>query len=182
MSGLPSEYKSRFMAGGVSSMKLHRDLGVTQKTAWFMAHRIRQAFREDPKDFQGPVEVDETFMGGSAKNKHKNKKPKKWTTTKTPVVGIKDRDSNKVSVTSLPAVRKDTVFAIIDYSIQPGAEIFTDDFPMYQKLPNHTSVNHSAGQSWTAWLNRSNVIVGRSRALIESLSRRRGPLTRRTPS
>ena len=59
---------------GLSSMKLHRDLGVTQKSAWFMAHRIRQAMSENGSLFAGPVEADETFVGGLEGNKHGNKK------------------------------------------------------------------------------------------------------------
>ena len=59
---------------GVSSMKLHKDLGVTQKTAWHLAHRIRETWKDNQGDFLGPVEVDETFMGGREKNKHEDKR------------------------------------------------------------------------------------------------------------
>ena len=59
---------------GVSSMKLHRDLGVTQKTAWHLGHRIRKAWENDTGLFSGPVEVDETWVGGKERNKHESKK------------------------------------------------------------------------------------------------------------
>ena len=79
---------------GVASLKLHRDLGVTQKTAWFMMHRLREAWAWGPEEFEGPVEVDETFIGGKRKNMHADRRKLyegRGAVGKRPVVGIKDR-------------------------------------------------------------------------------------------
>ena len=82
----------------VSSMKLHRDLGITQKSAWFLAHRLRDAWKRDDGPFLGPVEVDEVYMGGKFRNMHGYKraeareKPHKG---KTIVAGAKDRHTNQ---------------------------------------------------------------------------------------
>ena len=86
----------------VSSMKLQRDIGVSQPTAWFMLHRIRESWAEDNDDqFDGPVEVDETDFGGERRNmsikKRKAMNKSRGPVGKTAVVGVKDRDSNEVS-------------------------------------------------------------------------------------
>ncbi len=81
---------------GVSSMKLHRDLGITQKSAWHLAHGIREEWNVAADKFAGPVEVDETYVGGKESTKHESKKLNagRGTVDKVAVAGMKDRDIN----------------------------------------------------------------------------------------
>ena len=134
----------------VSSMKLHRDLGVTQKTAWFMLQRLREAWLDTGADkFMGPVEVDETFIGGRRDNMPSAKRRQlkgRGTVGKTPVVGAVDRDTNTVKARVVERRDKATLHGFIGDVVHAGAEVYTDDFPAYRSLPNHQSVNHSAGQ------------------------------------
>lgn len=81
---------------GISSMKLHRDLGVTQKTAWIMAQKIREGWTGGESLLDGTVEVDETFMGDKEKNKHESRRSHALGLSgKTVVMGMKDREANK---------------------------------------------------------------------------------------
>ena len=84
---------------GVSSMKLHRDLDITQKSAWHLAMRLRATWSESSRVFSGKVEVDESYFGGLEKNKHESHKlhEGRGATGKAAVVGAKDRASNQVS-------------------------------------------------------------------------------------
>ena len=96
---------------GVSSMKLHRDLDITQKTAWHMLHKIHFAISGSGILMSGTVEVDETYVGGLERNKHESDKLKagRGSAGKTAVIGIKARESNQVSAQVIDNTRCATV-------------------------------------------------------------------------
>ena len=131
---------------GVSSMKLHRDLGVTQKTAWHLGHRIRKAWEVDSGLFGGPVEVDETWIGGKERNKHESKKQRagRGPVGKTAVVGMKDRETGRVTATPIEHTDRETLQGFVDSNTEDGAKVYTDEHPGYHGIPNHETVKHSA--------------------------------------
>ena len=136
---------------GVSSMKLHRDIGVTQKTAWFMQQRIREAFAEvGPLVFDGPVEVDEGYFGGLEKNKHESRKLKagRGPVGKTAVVGARDRATGKVVARVVDSTDKDTLqIFVAEHVADDDVQVYTDDTSAYKGLPNpHETVRHSVGE------------------------------------
>ena len=135
---------------GVSSMKLHRDIGVPQKTAWFMLQRIRQAWsHDDLHAFAGPLEVDETYMGGKERNKHKGKKLKagRGTVGKAAIVGAKDRKTNKIKAMVVKAADAKTLQGFVFATALAGATVYTDDAAAYKGMPfDHHAVKHSVGE------------------------------------
>ena len=135
---------------GVSSMKLHRDLEITQKSAWHLAHRLRKAFESGAPLFAGPVEADETFVGGKRKNMSKTKRKElKGTTTMTVVVGTKDRETNKVAARPVERADIPHVAGFVAKKTKPGATVYTDQANVYKHLGawfDHETVNHSVGE------------------------------------
>ena len=123
---------------GVSSMKLHRDLGITQRSAWFLAHRLRGAWKDHGSHFTGPVEADETHIGGKRKNMPKAKRETltgRGAVGKMAVTGMKDRTTNRVSARSVPATDKPTLQGFVAEHAAPGSKVFTDDASAYEGLP-----------------------------------------------
>ena len=135
---------------GVSSMRLHRDLGITQKSAWYMQQRIREAFAHlGPKVlFEGPVEVDETYFGGRERNKHYHKKlhAGRGTVGKTAVVGAKDRGTNQVVAKVVRSTDSETLQGFVTEHTTRTAKVFTDEARAYEGLPNRAAVKHSVGK------------------------------------
>ena len=132
---------------GVSSMKLHRELGITQKSAWHLAHRIRENF-QDQRPFVGPVEADETFVGGKERNKHADRKlhAGRGPVGKTAVVGVKDRASKRVRAAVIGNTDAETLQGFVAESTVPGSMVYTDGETGYVGLPNHDVVKHSVGE------------------------------------
>ena len=136
---------------GVSSMKLHRDLGVTQKTAWHLAHRIRKTLEAKQEHFVGPVEVDETHMGGKRKNMPKAKRKEltgRGSVGKVTVAGAKDRETNRISAKVVPGTDTKTLQAFVREKAKAGATVYTDDAAAYRGMAGyeHEAVNHSVGE------------------------------------
>src|SRR6202049_2808304 len=134
----------------VSSYEIHRGLGVTQKTAWFMLHRIRLAMQDAGfNKLNGEVEVDETFIGGKARNMHKAKRAEKITGTggkdKTVVMGMVERGGS-VRAFVVDNRRKKELQKQVKEHVEAGAAIFTDELKSYDGLESdfqHQVINHA---------------------------------------
>ena len=138
---------------GRSSVQLAADLGVTQKTAWHLAHRIREALTDGGMaGFGGPVEADETYIGGKARNMHahrrKHMKGGRSTDHKTAVAGVKDRDTGRVSARPVIDVSAKALTEVVSEAVPAPAAVFTDEWRGYGPLTamgyDHSRVAHGA--------------------------------------
>jgi len=134
---------------GISSLQLSKQIGVTQKTAWFMLHRLREACGSDIDKLRGIVEVDETHVGGLEGNKHEYKKlhAGRGAVGKTTVIGLRERGGRMIAH-PVEATDRNTLQAAIHHHVEPGSTIHTDDSGAYEGLGGlfflHDTVNHTA--------------------------------------
>lgn len=148
----PAVYIAISHKKGISSVQLAKDLGVTQKTAWFMLHRIREGLKEnEPLLLSKEVQVDEAYIGGEEKYKHKHKRAKDMkeaSQNKMPIVGMIETGGRVVTKVMPWLTRKATSELILKH-IDRKATLVTDAFPIYRRIGkkfNHVIINHSEGQ------------------------------------
>lgn len=135
---------------GISSLQLSKEIGVQQRSAWFMLHRLREACGGDIDKLSGTVEIDETFVGGREANKHESKKLRmgRGAVGKQIVLGMRERDGRTKGFT-IPANDLGTIQQCLFDNIEIGSTLYTDEHASYSGLDGlffrHSTVNHSTG-------------------------------------
>jgi len=133
---------------GISSYEIHRALGITQKSAWFLLHRIRKAMQNGSLGkLSGHVEVDETFIGGLARNRHSQKRKHEGTggAGKVAVMGLLERHG-EVRAHVMPNTRRESLQPNIERHVEQGANVYTDAYVSYNNLESqyiHSVINHA---------------------------------------
>jgi transposase-like protein len=138
---------------GISSMQLAKEIGVTQKSAWFMLQRLREACGSDSDidKLRGIVEIDECFVGGKESNKHAHKKLNagRGTIGKIAVLGMRERGGRTIAK-PIPDNSLHTIQSEIHAHVEAGSTLYTDEHPAYSDLNGlffrAASVNHAAGE------------------------------------
>lgn len=139
---------------GISSMKLKRELKITQKSAWHLAHRIREALATEvgaETPMLGPVEADETFLGGKAKSMHARRRREIGIAddplaNKVSVAGVRDRESGRVRAAVVDRVDGPTLRRFVTAHTADDAMVYTDEANAYNGLPRRESVKHGVGE------------------------------------
>ena len=135
---------------GISSVQLSIELGITQKSGWFMLHRIREAMDPGIELLSGEIEVDEAYVGGLEKNKHSKKKlHKNWLSGKQIVLGMRERNGGRIVLRPIHNGQKSTIEDEIKFAIEHESTIYSDEGNAYGDLElwyQHDTVNHQRGE------------------------------------